>query len=171
MVKPNWPLTRQEASGSPQWQRNIRRSENQQLFGGFALRMMHNTLLHVPVHAMYVFTTLNTPTGSPPPPVHLTHYTHSSLNHKTCTSRGPSPSATNREQSIIPLKQLQKNYTQSKYLFVIWHQEQVYHKNINQPANWVGPIVSPHYHVRMHEWMIKKERKCILQFVCTYSRM
>lgn len=122
-------------------------------------------------YTMYVFTTLNTPTGSPPPPVHLTHYTHSSLNHKTCTSRGPSPSATNREQSIIPLKQLQKNYTQSKYLFVIWHQEQVYHKNINQPANWVGPIVSPHYHVRMHEWMIKKERKCILQFVCTYSRM
>lgn len=45
----------------------------------------------------------------------------------------PFPVPPPQTRVIIALKQLQKNYT-FKYLFVIWHQEQVYHKNMNQPA-------------------------------------
>lgn len=54
---------------------------------------------------------------------------HSSLSPKTCATLCHSL----QHKVNNTLKQLQKNYT-FKYLFVVWHQEQKYHKNINHPS-------------------------------------
>lgn len=110
-------------------------------------------------------------------PLHLplAHKIHSSLIHKTCTTTEIPPlpippPQTKKKKSIIPLKQSNcKNEYTFKYLFIIWHQEQVYHKNIYQPATSVKPFTTANsespMNLPLNDWKIS----AYYMFVYTYS--
>lgn len=84
----------------------------------------------------------------------------------------PTPSTTNKEKSIIPLKQLKKNkLTKHSSTYLSYGtKSKVYHKNINQPANSVRPILFQYYHFRKHnevaiEWLGGKKVYITVLFI------